>query len=156
MLTKSKYNTLSLPQILVGAFVLKETQCYNVFLFFIAFFFFSFIISEAGIIPTAIYTSLPPHQLPFIVLSSSLAKVLIMGRFPQACSAVTCSHIQRRFRITGFGAKWFWAKGTMEGTRGQWKTYELLKQDPESTKTQISYFAWLAAGSGHYSRYSRR
>lgn len=39
MLAKCKYNILSLSQVLVGAFLSKEAQCYNVFLFLIAFFF---------------------------------------------------------------------------------------------------------------------
>lgn len=87
-------------------------QCFPVFN---CLFLLIIIISEAGITPTAIYTSLPPHQLPFLVFSSSLAKALTFKRrFPKACSADTCSHIQRRFRTAGFGTKLFGGKGTME------------------------------------------
>lgn len=57
----------------------------------------------------------PQHQLSFLVLSSSLEKVLTLKvRIAKAWSVILCGHAWRQFNITGFGGKLFWGKGTVE------------------------------------------
>lgn len=115
-LTKSKYNTRSLARVLVGTFLKKHSV--TMFSWFSLLFFL--IISEAGIIPTAIYTSLPPHQLPFLVLRDFPRLALLLCAVTYREGSESLALVQN-----GFGA------------RGQRKTRELLKLCSSPQKAQV-------------------